>query len=128
MVSCGTHVVLQVENEHSSFVYCTHMVLVRMGTQIHYLVAKIPTFAPQCRSKEEEWKGLHERFCLCMTDHGNPGYVSTHEHHYTLERCIPSGVFSRRPIIFSLHCSEHICMSLILTTQCTAHTGDTSVY
>lgn len=53
---CGimryTLCVIQVENEHSSIVYCTHLVLVRMGTQIHHLLAKIPTFAPQCISKD----------------------------------------------------------------------------
>ena len=49
---CVTHVVIQVENEHSSIVYCTHLVLVRMGTQIHHLLAKIPTSAPQCMSKD----------------------------------------------------------------------------
>ena len=50
----------------------------RVGTQIHCLVVKIPTFASQCRSKEEERKGLHERFCVDTTDRGNPGYVTTH--------------------------------------------------
>lgn len=75
-------------------------------------------------TKEEERKGLHERFVLAWQI--NPGYVTTHERNYMLERRIPSGVFSHRPIMFSLT-EVKMCVVNIDNTMHHSY-WDTSVY